>query len=127
MFLNISISAGVSLEVWITLPLLLLFYVDVFVLSIINNQYVSLGLASLFPPLCSHVQSIQYYKVSINPKECEFVGVSSSNERAVMGMDYEDYHQNDGERRKYYLTTTNKCPYYGNSRIILLYSVNIFP
>ncbi|KAG8177985.1 hypothetical protein JTE90_010880 [Oedothorax gibbosus] len=85
----------------------------------------------LLPEFCSHLQSIQYYKASINPTECLFIGVQCpdyasfesglcnscgrNNARcAVMGMDYE-YEPHPAPRkrrpRKYYLDTTLNYPY----------------
>ncbi|XP_035225003.1 pancreatic lipase-related protein 2-like [Stegodyphus dumicola] len=35
------------------------------------------ALVSLSPTLCNHVQSIQYYKVSINASPCQFIGLEA--------------------------------------------------
>lgn len=96
-----------------------------------SNENIFLGITSLLPQFCSHLQSIQYYKISINTDGCEYVGMasdsylrflskSSGNKLAVMGMDYELFHINDGQQRKFYLKTTNTYPYYGKNAILSL-------
>ncbi|XP_054722435.1 pancreatic lipase-related protein 2-like, partial [Uloborus diversus] len=105
--------------------------------GLIVKSYLSLDFLyatiSLVPRICSHMQAVQYYKASINPKSCEFVGVqcpdyeSFSSGRctachkdfencAVMGMNHEDYYSkrnitNSKLPRKFYLNTAMRYPY----------------
>lgn len=83
--------------------------------------------ASLYPPLCSHFQATDFYKVSINPCGCQFVGYECENKEqflagrcrycggngtrcAVMGFDWENCYHKDVPT-VYYLTTEVHCPY----------------
>jgi len=93
---------------------------------------------SLVPRICSHMHAVQYYKASINPKRCEFIGVQCPDYEsflsgecttchqdglncAVMGMNYEYLHAPINQTgsfqlpRKFYLNTTIDYPYCDNS------------
>ncbi|XP_042904904.1 pancreatic lipase-related protein 2-like [Parasteatoda tepidariorum] len=89
------------------------------------------GLVSLLPTFCFHLQSIQYFKVSINSPSSKFIGArcdsyedfksgacyrccrDNSTDCAVAGMDAEYYYNKDQPReiRKYYFDTEIICPY----------------
>lgn len=88
------------------------------------------GLITLVSPtICSHAQSIQYYKASIHPTECEFVGhlcedyetfnrgecsPCDSEGSAIMGMDIvfqKNIYIDKNVDHKYYLNTTLTYPY----------------
>lgn len=91
---------------------------------------------SLVPRICSHMHAVQYYKASINSKNCEFIGIQCPDYEsfasgectscdkdvsncAVMGMNHEFYYQNVNWTsaiqfpRKFYLNTTMQYPYCG--------------
>ncbi|GFQ75594.1 pancreatic lipase-related protein 2 [Trichonephila clavata] len=92
---------------------------------------------SLVPRVCSHMHAVQYYKASINPRGCEFVGVECPDHRAflsghcyfchgdgrncaVMGMNHEYYNRrlsNSTLFRRFYLNTTILYPYCDNSQL----------
>ena len=88
---------------------------------------------SLVPRICSHMHAVQYYKATINPKKCEFIGVlcpdyesfasgecttchKDGSNCAVMGMNHELYYSSlnlTQQPRKFYLNTTVQYPYCG--------------
>ncbi|KAF8792641.1 Phospholipase A1 member A like protein [Argiope bruennichi] len=91
---------------------------------------------SLIPRICSHLHAVQYYKASINPSKCEFIGVEcpdyesflagncSSCQKngqncAIMGMNHEFYYRPSNSPlplfRRFYLNTTHLHPYCDNS------------
>nr|XP_042911988.1 pancreatic lipase-related protein 2-like isoform X2 [Parasteatoda tepidariorum] len=92
-----------------------------------------LGLLS-YLPLCTHLQGIQYFKVSINHPQGLFIGVECKSysdflhgdcyrcckkdwsKCAVMGMDAEKYfpylYQPKMKNRTYYMNLDFECPYY---------------
>ncbi|XP_035207087.1 inactive pancreatic lipase-related protein 1-like isoform X2 [Stegodyphus dumicola] len=95
---------------------------------------------SLVPRVCSHMQAVQYYKASINPKKCEIIGVQcpdyesfasgkctscyrNGSNCAVMGMNHEYYTNRRNFTgittvpRKFYLNTTLTYPYCDNSAL----------
>ncbi|XP_035232645.1 pancreatic lipase-related protein 2-like isoform X2 [Stegodyphus dumicola] len=93
-----------------------------------------IGLGSLLiPTVCFHIRCLEYYKVSINPEHCQFVGVQCNNYEdfvngkckscgrsgqkcAIMGFDFEAFSPEQALRRrkkfkKYYVETDDICPY----------------
>nr|WBW70073.1 venom protein [Lampona murina] len=86
---------------------------------------------------CSHVHCSQYYKLSINPGQCQFVGVKCDNyEKFKKGkcrycgengencmiMGFDTLKTLKGERdysERFYVKTADTCPYCNNSDIFL--------
>lgn len=91
---------------------------------------------SFLKSFCYHLMAPQYYKVSITPCACQFVGVKCKDYKefksgvcrtcgkndsscAVMGFDFENYNGPCSGSHQYFLTTTLTCPYCDNSNIRL--------
>lgn len=93
---------------------------------------------AVYPELCSHVMSSQYYKVSINPGNCQFVAVKCKNYEEfksgrcrscgrhgqncmIMGYDFDKYYVKNSSQfpQKYFIDTSMHCPYCDNSKIRL--------
>lgn len=91
------------------------------------------------PKGCSHVHCAQYYKMSINPGNCQYVGVKcdswekfksgkcrrcgeNGENCMIMGFDTLKTLTNRTEEysERYYVQPSNKCPYCGKAIFIYL-------
>lgn len=113
-----------------------LIHVSVFISYNLKLYIIISGLFSLLPPACSHFQSLQYYKTSINPSGCEYVGVKCESRKqfklgqcrrcesdgqncAIMGayacdcLKSTQLNEGNSNDVSYYVNTKPLCPYCG--------------
>ncbi|XP_042910509.1 pancreatic lipase-related protein 3-like [Parasteatoda tepidariorum] len=102
------------------------------VTSLLKGDFFYALASFIYPPLCSHLQAIQYFKVSINHPQGLYIGAECKDFQsflsgdcyrcckkdfskcAVMGMDAEKYFPHLHEPKKnriYFLNLGLECPY----------------